>query len=169
MCVVGLLLWFVKENRHKVILDNFGVVVPEQLYRSGQLTPRQFDKLIEKYGLKTIINTREPDAPAEIMAAEKAVCDARGIRMVRLMMPGDGKGSYDQYDQALEILSNPTNLPALVHCARGTHRTGALIAVYRVRKEGVVVDQALSEMENYRYDPEGHALTPYLLSYFGER
>jgi len=160
-----LLVLGIKEGRKFVFLDNFGAVEEGVLYRSGQLRPYQIRDVIRDYGVKTVINTREEEAPSELMEAEDQACRAEGAEMVRIMMPGDGRGTYAQYDEALAILSDSNRLPALIHCARGTHRTGALVSAYRVAVEGVPVDDAMREMERYRFKPEGHVLIPHLRPY----
>ena len=155
----------IKHGRHYVFADNFGVVEEGRVYRSGQLKTYQLEALIERYGLKTVINTRELEAPEALIAAEADVCTAHGVDLVRLPMPGDGRGTYAQYEQALDILSDPDRLPALVHCARGTHRTGAIIAAYRVRVQGWPPHQAIQEMTRYRFEPEHHVLTEHLQTF----
>ena len=104
----------IKHGRHYVVVDNFGVTEEGLLYRSGQLKPYQLENLIQKYGLKTVINTRETDAPEALMSAEGEVCGRNGVEMIRLSMPGDGRGTYAQYEQALAVLSDTNRLPALV-------------------------------------------------------
>lgn len=152
----------IKHGRHYVIVDNFGVVETGKVYRSGQLKPYQLEALIRDYGLKTVINTREEGAPIELMDAEGAVCESNGVDMIRISMPGDGRGTYAQYEQALAVLTDTNRLPALVHCARGTHRTGAIVASYRVRVQGWDADAAIAEMSDYRFKPDGHVLTEHL-------
>lgn len=166
--LVALIAVGLYKARHYVLLDNFGVVEPGAVYRSGQLQPYQLEEVIRKQGLKTVINTREAEAPAELMAGEEEVCRQLGVDHVRLPMPGDGRGTYTQYEQALEILRDPDRLPVLIHCARGTHRTGAIIVAYRVRVQGWDATAALAEMEEYRFDPEDHPLVPHLAEYLQE-
>jgi protein tyrosine/serine phosphatase len=103
------------------------------------------------------------------MAREAAVCEAAGVEMVRLPMSGDGRGDYAQYDQAMAILADSNRLPALVHCARGTHRTGALVASWRVQAEGWDPAAAVDEMTQYRFRPEDHVLVPHLQAYWNQR
>ena len=158
-----------KYLRKLVFLDNFGETVEGQIYRSGQLLPYQLDALIRDRGIKTVLNTREPDARPDIISREQEVCDRHGVRMVRLPMPGDGMGTYEQYDEAVRILAEPTNLPVLVHCARGSYRTGAIIASYRVLVQGWPEEDAVREMYEYRARLDHHRLLPYLLEYFRQR
>jgi protein tyrosine/serine phosphatase len=148
-----------KECRHHVFLDNFGTVVKGEVYRSGQLTAPQLERVIKRYGLRTVINTREEHARVD---AEAATCRAHDVRMVRIAMPGDGRGEYAQYEEALRVLEDPNARPVLVHCARGTHRTGAVIAGYRVHVQGWEKEKALREMKRYRFDPREHPLIQHL-------
>jgi protein tyrosine/serine phosphatase len=158
----------IKEGRHYVFVDNFDVVEEGVLYRTGQPKPYQLARLIEEYGIKTVINTREEHAPEELMAKEQAVCEAAGTLMVRMSMPGDGRGTYAQYQEALALLDDPERLPVLVHCARGTHRTGAIVGSYRVLRQGWEPAAAVEEMTNYRFKPEDHALVPHLEQFWAE-
>jgi len=54
----------------------------------------------------------------------------------------------DQVAQALRIVADPTNLPAIVHCTVGKDRTGVMVAVILsllgVANETIVADYALS-------------------------
>ena len=163
------LAFLVKEFRHAVLWDNFGTVEAGAIYRSGQLKPYQFADVIEKYGIKTVINTREPEAPAALVDAERRACEAAGAEMVRIPMPGDGRGTDEQYDYGLSLLRAAERRPVLVHCARGTHRTGALVGSYRVLEQGWDREAALREMEAYRFDPEDHPLVPHLERYWALR
>ncbi len=155
--------------------DNFGVVEPGRIYRSGQLRPAQLEKLIKRHKIKTIIKTNIPELSIPDMAREREVCRRHDVRVAALIMPGDGRGEFDQYDRALAWLRDRRNLPALVTCARGTHRTGAIVAVYRVLEQDWPVDRALAEMKAYRFDPGGrrgraeHPLSAHLRAYFKER
>ena len=166
MVIVVLCALGIKEGRYFILVDNFGVVEEGKIYRSGQMRPYQLDRLIRKYGLRTVINTREMEAPVRRMESEAEVCGRNGVEMVRIPMPGDGRGTYEQFDQALHVLQETNRLPALIHCARGTHRTGAIVAAYRVRVQGWDPVQALEEMQGYRFKSKGHVLTPYLHQYF---
>jgi len=148
-----------KECRHYVFLDNFGAVVKGEIYRSGQLTAPQLERVIKRYGLRTVINTREDGARVD---AEAIACREHAVRMVRIAMPGDGRGEYAQYAEALRVLGDPDARPVLVHCARGTHRTGAVIAGYRVHAQGWEKEKALREMKRYRFDARDHPLIRHL-------
>jgi protein tyrosine/serine phosphatase len=164
-----LVLVGVKYGKRLVVLHNFGVVEEGRVYRAGQPMPYQLKRLIRTYGIRTVVNTREPEAWAWLMKEEQTICEREGVRMVRIPMPGDGLGTYEQFDEALAILANPTNLPALVHCARGSYRTGAVIAGYRVLVEGWTEQDAVVEMKRYGARRSDHVLVPYIDNYFRSR
>lgn len=138
----------VKELRHYVIWDNFGVVEQDRVYRSGRLKPAQFAEAMERYQLKTILNlSYEPERDADV----QRIASECGVEYVTTTWPGDGVVPPEKLDWALSILADPANQPILVHCARGTQRTGATIARFRV-EQGMTREQIRREMEGYRYD-----------------
>ncbi len=149
--------------------DNFGVVVPEQIYRSGQLRPFQLKKMIERHKIKTILRFNIPELSLEEMAAEEAVCRQYDVAIVRLIMTGDGLGEFSQYDEALAVLQDSASLPVLITCARGTYRTGAIVVLYRVAVQGWAFEKALQELKQYRFEagsPDiGHPLIAHLHEY----
>ncbi|MCA1808261.1 MAG: hypothetical protein LC725_02185 [Lentisphaerae bacterium] len=163
--------------RRRLVLDNFGEVEAGIIYRSGQLTPAQLERLIKSRGIKTIIKTAIPELSLQDMAREQLICNRYNVRVVPLIMPGDGLGEYEQYDRAVELLMDERKLPALITCARGTHRTGAIVAAYRVRVQNWPVNRAMAEMENFRFNPYRsnrdhsgqHPLVEHLRGYFKTR
>jgi len=51
----------------------------------------------------------------------------------------------------LKIVTNPQRQPVFVHCRRGADRTGVMIAVYRVVRQGWSRDAAVEEMTKGGY------------------
>ncbi len=68
-------------------------------------------------------------------------------------MPGDGFGEEWQFREILKIIDDPERRPVLVHCARGTCRTGAAVAIYRFERDGWTIEDVATEMrrQTYRY------------------
>lgn len=154
-------------------MDNFGTVVPDNIYRSGQLLPHQIKQLAERYGIRTILQTNDPlkNDSSETVKKFEDTCRELNINIIQIPMSGDGVASYEKYNTALETIMNPENRPLLVCCARGSYRTGAIIAIYRVFGENTPVSKALKEMEKYDFNPynsdgKPHRLLTHLLEYF---
>jgi tyrosine-protein phosphatase SIW14 len=141
---------------------NFRVVEDGVLYRSGQLTPAGFDAVVADYGIKTVVTLRAVDDPKGRLPHmwEGDYCAARGLRHVRLapqVWGPDEKGEVPSdvtVRRFLEVMDDPANHPVLVHCMAGIHRTGQVVAVFRMERQRWPVDRAMAEMEYCGYEPE---------------
>jgi protein tyrosine phosphatase (PTP) superfamily phosphohydrolase (DUF442 family) len=133
------------------VWDHFDVVKPGTLYRSGYLTPAQLEDAVERLGIKTVVCLLR-DAPD--VDSERAVLKRLGVDMLWLPMPGDGFGREDQFRDALKVIGDARRGPVLVHCARGTCRTGATVALYRYEVNGWTIDDVTQEMKRHTYRHE---------------
>jgi protein tyrosine/serine phosphatase len=151
-------------------VDNLDVVVPNQIYRSGQPADDQRADLLRELNLRTVLSLRETNAPPDVLAAEADACARHGVRLVNVPMPGDGLGDFEAYDRALALLTDPETRPVLVHCARGSYRTGGVIAAYRLLIQGWSEADALSEMRAHRFTRRAdHPLLAHLRAYVASR
>ncbi|MEI6324899.1 MAG: dual specificity protein phosphatase family protein [Gemmataceae bacterium] len=139
-------------------------VAAGKLYRSGQLTAAGFRETIRDLGIKSVVNLQDEFPDPDIVKSwydhstikEQALCAEMGVKYIHLMpdlisrnaKPGDRpkviEGMLAAYD-------DKENYPMLVHCKAGLHRTGVLIAVYRMEYEGWSPDQAYREMRDHGY------------------
>jgi protein tyrosine phosphatase (PTP) superfamily phosphohydrolase (DUF442 family) len=127
-----------------VTIDNFGQV-NDHIYRGGQPKDVEFRQLVV-LGIKTVLDLRGDAEPDSKIEAEQA-----GLRYIN--MPLEPKQYPRAYAAArfLEIVNDQANWPVFVHCAGGRHRTGAMIAVYRMTMDHWTVDQAYKEMKQYDF------------------
>jgi protein tyrosine phosphatase (PTP) superfamily phosphohydrolase (DUF442 family) len=147
--VAGAATWLtieVKANR--LVWDHFDVVTPGVFYRSGQLNPEQLAEAIETYRLKTVVSFLLPGPEVE---AERRLVERLGAEFLHLPMPGDGFGREEQFRQVLDAIDDPTRRPVLAHCARGTCRTGSIVALYRMERQGWTLDDVAHELERQGY------------------
>lgn len=154
---------------------NVRVVKPDVLYRSGQLSLSGLERLIAEYGIRTVVSLRDSDVPGILPpdAREEEFCKKNDVRFVRIA-PKSWWPEYDGPPPAekgvetfLQVIDNAKNHPVLVHCFAGTHRTGAMIAVYRMEFERWTNSEALDELRGAGYvnlDKELDVLT-YLENY----
>ena len=124
----------------------FEEVVPGRLYRGGQPTPAQLERIVREKGIRTLVNLRreerwqnDPNCVFEREFAEK-----QGLKFVGL--PLTWPPSEEQVRQALGILDDERNWPVLVHCSAGIERSGMLVAIYRIERQGWTSQRALDEM-----------------------
>jgi len=129
------------------------------------LTAGDVEQLIEKVGLRTVIDLRTPrevdrDGPSALARA--------GVRTVELSLISDGMAPLplteadpllreylgylshrgEQVVEAVRVLAEPDAGPTLVHCAAGKDRTGVLVALVLdavgVERQAVVADYGMS-------------------------
>ena len=145
----ALAIWLTVEiRRDRVVWDHWDVVKPGVLYRSGQLRPEQLAAAVKRYGLRTVVNFQVPSSRVK---AERELARKLGVDFMNLPMPGDGFGQEAQFREVLKACDDPSRRPVLVHCARGTCRTGAAAALYRFERDGWTVDDVAAEMERQTY------------------
>ena len=135
-------------RRNRLVWDHFDVVKPDVLYRSGQLNPEQLAEAVRKYGLKTVVNFQRPGPGVD---RERALAKDLGVDFLNLPMTGDGAGQELQFREVLKACDDPDRRPVLAHCARGTCRTGASVALYRFERDGWTIADVAAEMRRQSY------------------
>lgn len=142
-------VYFTVETRNnRLVWDHFDVVKNGMLYRSGQLNSDQLEQAVKRYGIRTLISFQYPGAGVEF---ERTVAKGLGIDFMNLPMPGDGFGQEPQFREVLKAVDDPTRRPVLIHCARGTCRTGSAVALYRFERDGWTIDDVSAEMKRQSY------------------
>ena len=143
----------------------WGVVEPAAIYRSGQLSPMQIRKQIEKHSIDVIVSLTGP-IPGDVeYEAEKQATKDYGIERVTFPLRGDGTGDIEQYAAAIAKIhqSIRDDKIVLVHCAAGTQRTGGVVASYRILVQGRSPVEAVEEMRQYGWRPDKNpVLLPYI-------
>jgi protein tyrosine phosphatase (PTP) superfamily phosphohydrolase (DUF442 family) len=106
---------------------NFHTVIPGAIYRSGQLSPRELERTIRRFGIRTIINMRGCCEPAPWYLQECAVTNRLNIAQEDLGFSAGRLPSVPVLRQLVEVLDR-TEYPILVHCHQGADRTGLAVA-----------------------------------------
>jgi len=138
----------VLDRQGRLVWDHWDEVKRGILYRSGQLTSTQLTQAVKQYNIRTVVNLQWP---GEEMVEERGLAASLGIDFVNLPMPGDGFGEEWEFREFLRILDDPERRPVLVHCARGTCRTGAAVGIYRLERDGWTLDDVATEMRRQTY------------------
>ncbi|WP_171469278.1 fused DSP-PTPase phosphatase/NAD kinase-like protein [Frigoriglobus tundricola] len=151
-------------------LRNFGEVRAGVLYRSGQLTPAGFERVLDERGIRTVISLR-PERDAEKADTwEEDVARARGVKYVRVTPREHDDAWLDRMaEQFLAVVDAPANHPVLVHCMAGRDRTGTMCAIYRMEFDRWTAERAAAEMQEFEFDPNkdppAQAYNRYVLGY----
>lgn len=128
-------------NFHKVD----GVV-----YRSGIVTYENFDDVL-RYGIKTIVSLKLNIIDTH---KERECCNIHNIEFLNI--PTDilyySESTKQQLWRAYYAVVERRK-PILVHCTRGSDRTGLVVALYRMFKNYWDVEDAIKEMDKLGFNP----------------
>lgn len=121
-------------------MRNFSEVIPDLLWRSGKYSAWELRQAVQLHGIKQVIDLR--DRPPLLAAS---TYKRAGVKFINFPV--------DEYqglpDDALEIWDG--QMPTLIHCWKGAHRTGAWVARLRFVYCGWSEKQALDEMFEFGF------------------
>jgi protein tyrosine phosphatase (PTP) superfamily phosphohydrolase (DUF442 family) len=109
-----------------VIRANFREVVPGKVYRSGQPSPAQLRKWINRYGIKTVINLRGNGE--KIIEKERAAANELGVKMITIRFKSTSLPTRDSLDRLIQAIETAEQ-PILLHCQSGIERSGTASAL----------------------------------------
>jgi protein-tyrosine phosphatase len=145
--------WVYEETRR------LRVVVPGTLYRSGRMTANGMEKAIVEHKIRTVINLMDEDTDPVMNASyfgggrvkEKELCEQFGVKYLFLQVDTVARPQADKVrpkalDEFLALMKDPKNHPVLLHCRAGLHRTGVLVAAYRIEIDGWSPSRAWDEL-----------------------
>lgn len=135
-------------------------VDPGKVYRSGQMTVPGFERAVREFGLRTIVNLQDDVPDPDISTGyfttqtikESALCRQLGVRYVQLSPDLVPRNTVPErrpkvIEEFLALMDDPGVYPVLLHCKAGLHRTGMLVAVYRMEYQGWGPGAALREVK----------------------
>jgi protein tyrosine/serine phosphatase len=117
--------------------------VNDKLFRGGQPRPGALIHLRE-LGIDTIVNLR---GASDRTRAEAAEARALGLNYFSVALPNWGRPQDERVQQILMIINAPQNGRVFVHCKDGVDRTGTIVALHRITREGWNTGDALAEAE----------------------
>lgn len=140
------------------------VVVPGKLYRCGQLTVEGFRDAVERYGIKSVVNLQDEFPDPRIRnsysdkgtTGEQEMCRELGVRYFHVkpdLVPPTTPGPHRPraVDDMLAIYDRGELYPMLIHCKAGLHRTGVLLAVYRMEYQNWPREEAFRELKAHGF------------------
>ncbi len=136
---------------------NVHTVIEHRLYRSGTLGASAFDALLQKDGIRTVINLRGPHVGTPWYDDERRIAEARGVHLVDLSWSAGRELSDDMVAAFYDAVGKAEG-PILIHCMSGSDRTGLAVALY-MAKFAHAGEYAAEEQLSVRY---GHFAIPFL-------
>jgi uncharacterized protein (TIGR01244 family) len=151
------------EQRY-VELPNFQRV-NERLYRGGQPQEGGFP-LLARLGIKTVVNLRAADEHA---CADQARAQAAGLAYFNVPMASHARPTDEQVERVLAIIEAEANQPVFVYCKRGADRTGLVMAVYRIARDGWTSGMAKAEANRHGMFVTQLEMKAYITDYYCRR
>ena len=152
--VSGISLWSFM-LRDRLIPKRFGTVVPDKVFRSGQISRHLIGDVVDRHHIETIIDFNGLDPSDADQRAEVEVSEARGVRLLRFPLRGDATGPIDRYAGAVQAIatSEQQGRAVLVHCSAGSQRTGACVSFYRLLVRHDPPEAVYRELVAYGWNP----------------
>lgn len=136
---------------------NFHEVLAGELYRSAQVSGADIAVVRESRGVRSILNLRGA-APGEGWYDEEIASSAdHGIIHADFAMSSSRAIGPEEAAQLIALMRDMPK-PLLIHCRRGSDRTGLAVALYLAAISGADEEQAERQL-SLRY---GHFALPWL-------
>lgn len=130
-------------------VKNYGVVTEGRIYRGGQPLGDDY-KYLKEQGIKTIIDLSDD----KMYESEKERAEANGFKYIHIPIYDSHATPDDQtVNKIIEAMKDESNGKMFIHCQAGKHRTGAMVAIYKMMHENMSYKDAVEEMKKYGFDP----------------
>jgi len=142
----------------------FAPVVEGRLYRSGEVSPSQLERLQRDYGIGRVVCLLNSEA--RVTAAEREAAQRLGVVWENVSLPGDGASTPAERDRIRQLLLDPNAPPTLVHCAAGVNRTGLAVGMYRLHAQHWPLEKVMAELlaSDFENEPKHEELRAALVA-----
>jgi protein tyrosine/serine phosphatase len=134
-------LWVYSWKHHA----NLNPLVSNEMYRSGQMSPRKLSATINRYHIRTVINLRGANPQSDWYRQEVRQCADMGVLHYDIGMSARQMPDPEMLGQLLDLFETAPR-PILIHCQAGADRTGFASAVYLMAEHRVPVEKAVDTL-----------------------
>jgi protein tyrosine phosphatase (PTP) superfamily phosphohydrolase (DUF442 family) len=122
---------------YQVLLGpNLHVVVPGKVYRGSQPKPGDLDRLVARYGIRTIVNLRGCCDPLPWYLDEARASQRLGLSQEDVAFSAIHLPSKHEIRNLLDVFDR-SEYPIFMHCRHGADRTGLAAAVVLLLDETI--------------------------------
>lgn len=122
LIIAGVLWWHISLN------PRFHTVIDKQVYRSAQLSASRLDAAIQTYRIRTIIALIGAEKGEPWYENEKAVAERHQVQLINLAFGSHELPQFNRLNQLVDLLQSAPR-PILLHCYRGSDRSGMASAI----------------------------------------
>ncbi len=119
------------------------------MYRSGQMPPEHLGRIMQRLGIKTLVNLCAVATDAPWYIAERQVVQAKQVEFIHLPFLASLYPNRGQLNELLKVVEK-SEPPFLVHCHGGADRTGMFFVLLALR-EGQDWEQAMRQLSLLRF------------------
>ena len=120
---LGLSIALALEVVHVLFNGNIHEVIPGRVYRSAQLSPEGLRSLIEKRGIRTVINLRGCCNPFDWYLDECRIAHDLNVSQEDITLSANRLPPPLELGRLIDVLDH-TEYPIVFHCRQGADRTG---------------------------------------------
>jgi protein tyrosine/serine phosphatase len=124
---------------------NFHEIDAGKFYRSAQLGKDEFEDVVKKYGIRTVINLRGHQPGEWWYDDEESELKRLHVRQEDIGFSTEQMQTKEDWARYAQLLKT-VERPILVHCRSGADRTGEASAVYMLDYMGKSRDEALKQL-----------------------
>lgn len=163
-CLLGLGSAVCAELGHVIVGCNFHTVVPGKVYRSAQPTPASLTRAATDQGIRTVVNLRGTCDAYSWFLEEAAATQRLGLAQEDLCFSSYRLPSVHELKLLVEVFDR-SEKPLLIHCRRGSDRTGLACAVYLLSQGETSLAEARRQL-HWRYGHLALGRTRHLTTFF---
>ena len=131
-----------------LLAGNFHVVENGRCYRGAQTTASELNDLVERYGIRTVINLRGVSEEEEWYPLEVNTAKKLGVKLVDVGMWSNSPPEVPEIRKLITSLSEDAG-PFFLHCFYGSDRTGLGSALYLLLRTQATLPEARRQLSLY--------------------
>src|SRR5262245_49010082 len=133
LVVLAAARWYWSHRHHR-----FFTIVEGQVYRSAAMPPERLQRLVQRHGIRAVIDLRSARPAVD---AERAALAAIGV--AHHHVPSKQAPRAETVEAVLTLLDLEENRPALIHCNHGVRRAAQFEAICRMEYQRWSNERAL--------------------------
>jgi len=125
--------------------ENFHTVLQDKVFRCGQLSGKDLEKVIVEHNIRTVVNLRGCSPLLPWYLEECRTTHQLNVAQEDICLSATRLPSTHEFLRFIEVLDR-TEYPILLHCRHGADRTGIASAVVLLLQPNVTLQEARSQL-----------------------
>jgi protein tyrosine phosphatase (PTP) superfamily phosphohydrolase (DUF442 family) len=124
---------------------NFHTALPNKVFRCGQLSGKDLEKVISEHNIRTVVNLRGCSPTLPWYQEETRATHNLNVAQEDICLSATRLPATHELRRLIEVLDR-TEYPILLHCRHGSDRTGLASAVVLLMQPNVTFQEARSQL-----------------------